>query len=70
MDSRGAQSKMENDEAGLCAACVHVRLVRSGRGSAFYLCRRSESDPRFARYPRLPVVQCAGFERNAELSTK
>jgi len=47
--------------AGLCSACLHVQLVHSSRGSTFYLCRLSLSDPRFPRYPPLPVVSCAGF---------
>jgi len=50
---------------GLCAACVHARVIRSDRGSVFYLCQLSMSDPRFPKYPRLPVVACAGFERRA-----
>jgi hypothetical protein len=25
------------------------------------LCERSASDPTFARYPRLPVLQCSGY---------
>ncbi|HEV2423448.1 MAG TPA: hypothetical protein VGZ29_01330 [Terriglobia bacterium] len=52
-------------EAGLCAACRHVRLVRSDRGSVFYQCRLSFTDPRFVPYPRLPVLRCAGFEPGA-----
>jgi hypothetical protein len=48
---------------GLCALCVHVRVVVSGKGSRFYLCKRSEVDPRFAKYPRLPVLECIGFEK-------
>jgi hypothetical protein len=47
---------------GLCADCVHSDVVESGRGSRFYRCRLSETDPRFARYPRLPVLACAGYE--------
>ncbi len=46
---------------GLCAACAHARRVESRRGSVFLLCARSNDDPRFARYPPLPVLQCAGF---------
>jgi hypothetical protein len=38
-----------------------VQIVESARGSTFYLCRLSFSDPRFARYPPLPVLSCAGF---------
>jgi hypothetical protein len=28
----------------------------------FWLCRRSATDPRFPRYPSLPVLTCSGFE--------
>jgi hypothetical protein len=49
--------------AGLCADCLHARKVESARGSKFYLCGRSTSDPRFAKYPRLPVIECPGYER-------
>ena len=49
---------------GLCAVCTHVRVVVSGKGSRFYLCRLSEVDSRFAKYPRLPMLQCAGFEKS------
>jgi hypothetical protein len=57
------------EKAGLCRSCLFVRLLKTGRGSTFYLCRRSETDPRFARYPRLPVICCPGFERDPELSS-
>jgi hypothetical protein len=48
---------------GLCATCRHSRVVTSGRGSVFRLCERSRTDPRFPRYPRLPVVHCDGYEQ-------
>lgn len=48
--------------AGLCAACVHMRAVRSARGSLFVLCKRSKDDPGFPRYPTLPVLGCRGYE--------
>jgi hypothetical protein len=44
---------------GLCATCVHLRLLRSPR-STFARCAKAERDPAFPRYPRLPVVACAG----------
>ena len=50
-------------EPGLCGGCRHGRAVRSDRGSIFWLCRLSATDPRFPRYPALPVLACAGFER-------
>lgn len=46
---------------GLCAACRHVRVIRSDRGLVFYLCTLSAVDPRFPKYPRLPVLSCAGY---------
>jgi hypothetical protein len=48
---------------GLCATCLHCKLVRSDKGSAFYRCTLSDRDPRFAKYPRLPVLTCRGWER-------
>ena len=46
---------------GLCDRCVHQRVVRSGRGSVFSLCERSFDDPRYPKYPRVPVGSCPGF---------
>jgi hypothetical protein len=37
--------------------------VPTTRGAVFSLCERSRSEPdRYARYPRLPVERCDGFE--------
>jgi len=47
---------------GLCATCRHAKTVSSAKGSEFWLCRRSANDPRYAKYPRLPVLRCAGHE--------
>jgi hypothetical protein len=47
---------------GLCAACRHARTIRSAKNSEFWLCERSKTDPRFAKYPPLPVRRCIGFE--------
>lgn len=52
--------------AGLCNLCRHQQVVRTTRGSVFSLCRRSKTDPTFPRYPRLPVVECRGFEARRE----
>jgi hypothetical protein len=40
----------------------HMRLIKSDRGSVFYLCQRSATDSNFPKYPPLPVLQCAGYE--------
>ena len=56
----------EGDDArvGLCVSCRNMRLIVSDRGSKFYFCERSISDASFPKYPRLPVLQCRGYERN------
>ncbi|HEU0019020.1 MAG TPA: hypothetical protein VFQ14_01885 [Thermoleophilaceae bacterium] len=51
---------------GLCDSCRHQRVVRNTRGSVFSLCERSKSDPRYPKYPRVPVLECAGFEPRDE----
>ena len=50
-------------EIGLCADCRHARTQVTGRGSTFWRCLRAEEDPRFRRYPALPVRVCPGYER-------
>jgi hypothetical protein len=49
---------------GLCATCLFRRIVAGAR-STFSLCERSISDPRFPRYPPLPVVRCEGYVASA-----
>jgi hypothetical protein len=53
--------KARREVEGLCAECAHRRAITSNRGSTFVICRKSADDPRFPRYPRLPVVHCDGF---------
>ena len=55
-------NQSESQRAGLCAACRHADVVTSSRGAMFYRCRRSETDPRFPKYPALPVLVCRGYE--------
>jgi propionyl-CoA synthetase len=50
-------------EPGLCQACRHAKLNQTGRGTAYVRCTRAAWDTALARYPRLPVAECAGFER-------
>jgi len=52
----------EDPAPGLCAECRHVRTIASARGSLFWLCLRADTDPSYARYPRLPVTACPGRE--------
>ncbi|MGB8011033.1 MAG: hypothetical protein WCF68_05430 [Terriglobales bacterium] len=46
---------------GLCQNCQHSRQIESDRGSIFLRCDLSLQDPRFAKYPRLPVLVCSGY---------
>jgi len=49
--------------AGLCSACLYARRIPSERGSVFVMCQLSLTDKRFPKYPRLPVLSCAGYSR-------
>jgi hypothetical protein len=48
-------------DAGLCETCLHSRRIISDRGSVFFLCQLSFSNPQFRKYPRLPVSECPGY---------
>jgi|HubBroStandDraft_4_1064222.scaffolds.fasta_scaffold152666_2 hypothetical protein len=52
----------EGRNAGLCADCGHMRKMESDRGTIFFLCQKSATDCEFPKYPRLPVLQCRGYE--------
>jgi hypothetical protein len=58
-DERGLLERL-NVPAGLCAGCVHLRLLASKR-SVFVRCGLAATDPRFPRYPGLPVTACSGY---------
>ena len=47
----------------LCHTCRHMRAINSPRGSRFLLCRMSQEDERFAKYPPQPIVRCVGYEK-------
>ena len=53
---------MAYSSSGLCDRCAHQQLVPNTRGSVFSLCRRSREDPAYPRYPRVPVLECPGYE--------
>jgi len=64
--AESAKATQERGRAGLCFDCRFSQLITSVLGSTFYRCKRSDSDPNFPKYPRLPVLQCPGYERKAE----
>ena len=59
---------MTGPPPGLCGLCRHSCAVQTARGSIFRLCERSKTDPRFPRYPNLPVLSCLGFELRAAIA--
>jgi hypothetical protein len=56
-----ATKKSVEPNAGLCGNCANARRMESDRGSVFILCKLSFEDPRFPKYPRLPVLACSGY---------
>lgn len=55
-------NRLHSLRVGLCVSCKFMRRIESDRESTFYLCQRSLTDASFAKYPRLPVLQCAGYD--------
>ena len=49
-------------DVGLCLRCRWKRVSSNRRGSLFFRCLKAETDPRFVRYPQLPVRSCPGYE--------
>jgi hypothetical protein len=45
----------------LCETCARVRVVITPKGSRFLLCRLSQTDPAFPKYPPQPVMRCDGY---------
>jgi len=56
------------ESAGLCSSCLHAQRIESSKGSVFLLCELSKTDSRFPKYPRLPVLSCAGYKRRSEVT--
>ncbi|HST55283.1 MAG TPA: hypothetical protein VLJ42_05230 [Solirubrobacteraceae bacterium] len=66
MPSQPVSPRPPNPRVGLCETCRHRQEVRNTRGSTFWLCVLSRQDPAYPRYPRLPVLSCAGYRSAAE----
>ena len=46
---------------GQCPKCNHVRVINTPRGSRFLLCKLSEKDAHYPKYPHQPVRSCKEF---------
>jgi hypothetical protein len=60
------ERNLSSEAAGLCSHCRHSQVIESSKGSVFWLCELSKTDLRFPKYPRLPVLSCAGYERRSD----
>src|ERR1700732_2596391 len=58
--NRSEDAPKPSMQVGLCAECVNARRVESERGSVFVMCQLSLKDANYPKYPRLPVLSCAG----------
>ena len=50
----------------LCATCACMREVVTPKGSRFLLCRLSQTDPAYPKYPPQPVVRCDGHRKKEQ----
>ena len=64
LHAREGERKMSGTTAGLCASCTHAQPITSSKGSTFIRCNLSLRDPRFPRYPTLPVLRCSGYQES------
>jgi len=53
--------KFGAEQVGLCSTCRHARVLETPR-SVFWRCLLAAEDPRFDKYPRLPMLECIGYE--------
>ena len=45
----------------LCETCALMREIITPKGSRFLLCRLSQTDLAYPKYPPQPVVRCDGY---------
>jgi len=60
------EERYDRSELGLCGDCVHAHRITTDKHSMFLQCRLSFTDSRFEKYPRLPVLQCSGYEKKSQ----
>ena len=51
-----------HENQSLCEACSHKKEIVSRR-SRFLLCRLSQTDRSFPKYPAQPVLKCDGYAK-------
>ena len=52
---------------GLCLSCLYARVIPAKANHVYYFCERSVDDPRYTRYPHLPMLTCDGHAYREEI---
>ena len=60
-----AEQNQRKTALSLCETCAFMREVVTPKESRFLLCRLSQSDPAFPKYPPQPVLRCDGQRPSA-----
>ena len=50
------------DKSSLCFSCHYGNHIISGKGSSFLQCQKHFENPRYHKYPVLPMVACSGYK--------
>ena len=50
----------------LCETCARMRQIVTPKGSRFLLCRLSQINPDYPKYPPQPVVRCDGYQNKEQ----
>jgi hypothetical protein len=50
----------------LCSNCAFVREIVTPKGSRFLLCKLSQKDAAYPKYPPQPVMLCQGYRPKDE----
>ena len=59
------QAMRPDDKNSLCFSCDHGNYIVSGKDSSFLQCRKHFTDPRYPKYPLLPVFTCGGYKASS-----
>ncbi|MFA6240297.1 MAG: hypothetical protein WC655_05185 [Candidatus Hydrogenedentales bacterium] len=63
MESENGRFDDTLPDVGLCRSCVYARRIAPpGRTKAYWRCGMSDKDAGYAKYPRLPVMKCGGYD--------
>jgi hypothetical protein len=53
--------QLTTEKSSLCFSCHYGNHIISGKGSSFLQCQKHFENPRYPKYPVLPVFACSGY---------